>query len=323
MSTEELATTEEKKKGSPTFVLTLELRTNPGQERQILIRMDCARQVYNACLCESLKRLRLMRESKAYKDASQMKRGKDRTIAFKDARNAFDYGESNIQCYAKQFKESWLGEHLNSVVIQVIASRAYNAVNDFAVGKGGKPRFKGKHQLPSVEGKRNDTGLKWAGVDHVAWDVRWRDDNGVKHNNLSIPAIIDPKDPTQVHGLQARVKYIRLIVRKIRRKERFFVQLACKGIPYQKPKNKMGKGVVGLDIGPSTIAIVGEEQARLELFCQPLANAQVKIRRLQRKMDRQRRANNPQNYNENGTVKEGANQWNNSKRYLRTRVKKA
>lgn len=39
------------------------------------------------------------------------------------------------------------------------------------------------------------------------------------------------------------------------------------------------------------------------------------VRRLQRKLDRSRRAMNPQNFNDNGTVKPGAKAWKFSKRY--------
>lgn len=45
------------------------------------------------------------------------------------------------------------------------------------------------------------------------------------------------------------------------------------------------------------------------------------LRRLQRKLDRQRRANNPQNYNDNGTIKPGRKHWNDSKEYLKTKQK--
>lgn len=39
-------------------------------------------------------------------------------------------------------------------------------------------------------------------------------------------------------------------------------------------------------------------------------------------MDRQRRANNPDYYNQNGTAKKGKKKWNNSKRYKKTAAKK-
>lgn len=47
----------------------------------------------------------------------------------------------------------------------------------------------------------------------------------------------------------------------------------------------------------------------------------AEIRRLRRKLDRQRRShNNPQNYNEDGTIKKGRKEWHESKRYLKTKA---
>lgn len=45
------------------------------------------------------------------------------------------------------------------------------------------------------------------------------------------------------------------------------------------------------------------------------------LARLQRKLDRQRRANNPDNYNEDGTIKPGPKRWVESKRQRKTREK--
>jgi hypothetical protein len=45
------------------------------------------------------------------------------------------------------------------------------------------------------------------------------------------------------------------------------------------------------------------------------------LKRLQRKLDRQRRKNNKDNYNENGTIKKGIKlTWNKSKRYIKTQM---
>lgn len=68
-----------------------------------------------------------------------------------------------------------------------------------------------------------------------------------------------------------------------------------------------GKGAVGVDLGIKYLAVTSDG----EIFDnpKPLQAAQRKLRRLQRKLDRQRRANNPDNYNENGTVKTGSKTW--------------
>lgn len=73
---------------------------------------------------------------------------------------------------------------------------------------------------------------------------------------------------------------------------------------------------VGIDLGIKYLAVTSDG----ELFDNPkaLGKAQKKLRRLQRKLDRQRRANNPNNYNENGTVKKGVAEWHRSKAMLET-----
>jgi hypothetical protein len=63
------------------------------------------------------------------------------------------------------------------------------------------------------------------------------------------------------HGLASRVKYVRLVRRRINGNLRFAVQLICEGRPHQKPEHILGQGSVGLDLGPSTIAVVSDAQA--------------------------------------------------------------
>ena len=116
---------------------------------------------------------------------------------------------------------------------------------------------------------------------------------------------------------------MRLVRRKVSGKNRFYAQLICKGKPFIKPKNSLGQGSVGLDLGPSTIAIVSDTEVRLQELASELEFDALIIRRLQRKMDRSRRANNPDNFNPNGTPKKGKNKWNSSKTYLKVRNSKA
>ncbi|GHO72139.1 hypothetical protein KSC_110310 [Ktedonobacter sp. SOSP1-52] len=105
------------------------------------------------------------------------------------------------------------------------------------------------------------------------------------------------------------------------------MQLALEGKPHHKPKHKVGQGIVGADLGPSPLALVLQEgEASLEMFCAELAPDAKAIRRLQRQMDRQRRAANPEHYDEKGRIKKQGNKklrWKQSKRYQATRRRKA
>ncbi|MGF1497185.1 MAG: zinc ribbon domain-containing protein, partial [Elainellaceae cyanobacterium] len=97
--------------------------------------------------------------------------------------------------------------------------------------------------------------------------------------------------------------------------------------------------VVGADIGPSTIAVVGEDEAFLEPFCDALTDSSKVIARLQRQMARQQRANNPgcfelsrcdlpkpgQKHGKRklGRSIKGKKHVNQSKRYVKTRKRKS
>jgi putative transposase len=312
--------TQSKREATPSFVCELPLVVSSSDERVMAVRFDVARQAYNACLSETLRRLDLMRQSKAYQVAQKLPRGdkgspaaKARAAAFRAVNQRFGFREYDLHAWAaERIKHEWLGEHLDINTVQKLATRAFKATQEYAFGKHGRPRFKGRNQLDSIEGKSNDAGIRWRG-DHVEW------------SGLHLPAVINPKDEVIAHGLKSRVKYVRLVRRKLNGTPRYYAQLVCEGQPFRKEKNTLGQGVVGLDIGPSTIAIVAPdaEKASLEQFCGELKPRQKVIRRLQRKMDRQRRANNPDNYNPNGTVKKGVKVWHKSARQHKTEAKLA
>ena len=297
---------DKKPKRTPSFVCEVPLRVNRAQERILLARLEAARQVYNACLGQAHARVRLVRESKAFQQARILSRDDpERKRLFAQARVQHAFSDYALQTYAKPFLQTWIGAHLDSHVIQKLATRAYGAANRLLVGKARRVRFKGQRQLDTVEGKTNESGLRWCGT-HVEW------------LGLVVPSLIDKRDNVVAHGLACPVKYVRLVRRKLGERNRFYAQLVCEGTPYRKPEHHLGTGVVGLDLGPSTIALVAEGAARLQPFCPEVAPDARALRRLDRHLDRQRRANNPTNYDERGRVKPGKQRWKVSKRQRKT-----
>jgi len=304
------------KSKTPTFILQLALETSAHDETELNTRFEAARQLYNACLDEALRRLNLLRQSKGFQRVRKMpktvknKRNKERTEAFKELNSKFDFSEYSIMNYATKIRRSWINNHIDSNTAQKLASRAFKAVQRIAFGQAKRVRFKGRNQLKSVEGNCNTSGIRYKEkTGHLEW------------KRLKLKTIINPDDAVVVHGLSHRVKFCRIIKRIFNGKVRFFVQLALEGEPLQ--KFKAPDKIVGLDIGPSTIAVVSDNQASLERFCKKLKDKQKEIRLLQRKSDRQRRVNNPQNYNPDGTVKEGKKSWHSSTRHKKTKTKLA
>src|SRR5260221_2989540 len=244
----------------------------------------------------------LVRESKAFQRAQTLAKDEPRgKRLFAQERQLSAFSEYALHAYAQPMGQSWLGQHLNSLTLQKLASRAYGAANRLLLGRTTRVRFKGIRQLDSVEGKTNTSGIRWCG-DRVEW------------KGLVLPALLDARDPVLAHGLSCPVKYVRLVRRKFGERHRFYVQLICEGKPYCKPQHRLGTGIVGLDLGPSAIAVVSEQQALLQPFCPEVAPDAQALRRLERHPDRQHRANNPEHYDERGQVKKGRKRWKVSKR---------
>lgn len=290
--------------GSESFVCELPLRVSPADAKKLEKRFEAGRQIYNACLGEGLRVLRLVRESKDWQRARAMPRGAERTSLFRETTKRFDLKKSSLDRLAIRCKNNAFKDHLGPHEAQAMAGRAFLAVQRYALGKGGRPRFKGHRGLHAVEAKTNAAGIRWR-----SGAVHWM--------GLVLPALLDTtnRDKWQQEALQKKTKYCRIIKRDLRGEVRWYVQLLQEGLSPDKGKEISKNSVVGLDLGPSTIAIVSRKEAMLERFCPTVEQPWSESRRVLRAMDRSRRATNPDNYNPDGTVRRGSRVWNKSRRY--------
>jgi hypothetical protein len=322
------------RKKTPTFLLELPLVVHAGQAARIRGHLEVGRQFYNAVLSEGQNRLRRMRADPAWQAARAIPRTQkqERNTAFAALRERYGFSEYAFHELARKLRVAWLADHLDAVLAQTLATRAYHALNRVCVGKAKRVRFKSRGRgLSSIENKRNDTGLRFVleppEEGNRGWLI-WKEDQ--------LPAVIDWDDEVVAHGLRHRIKYARLVQRRAssgraagadRQGYRYFVQLALCGLPLQKPKHPVGRDIIGADLGPSTIALVPRAgEASLSLFSEKLAPDEQAIRRLQRRMERQRRAANPDNYDAKGRIKKQGKmrlKWKTSKNYERTRRRKA
>jgi len=334
MGTKPTRESKQPKQKSPTFLLELPLEVNEGQAKRLRAHLEVARLSYNALLSEGQRRLRRMQADPAWQAARAIPRShkEDRAAAFSALREQYGFSEYALHAYAKTARCSFLAEHLEAVLAQTLATRAYRALNRVCLGQARRVRFKSKtRRLDTIENKRNDTGLRFVlqtpKEGHRGYLV-WKKDQ--------LQAIIDWNDPVIKHGLDQKIKYARLIRRRAsssraqgadREGFRYFVQLALEGVPYHKPKHTVGTDTIGVDLGPSTIALVAQQgEASLETLGEELVPAERQLRRLQRKMDRQRRAANPEHYDDKGRIrKQGKHPflWKHSRGYERTRRRKA
>jgi len=164
----------------------------------------------------------------------------------------------------------------------------------------GFPRFRAKgrcresviFQRPRIKGAR-----------HVEFDRRL----GPIHTKERITKLTRLLD----HDEHARVMRATIS----RSGSKWFVSFTVERSPKQR-RARRPRAAVGVDVGLSLLATLSTgssfENGR------PLENARRRLRRLQRQLDRQRRANNPGNYLPDGRVKPGASDWQKSARMLCT-----
>ncbi|WP_414581723.1 RNA-guided endonuclease TnpB family protein [Scytonema sp. PCC 10023] len=314
------------RKKTPSFITEIPLIVDSAPEKELLSRFEASRQLYNACLNEAMVRMELVRNSEAFKGAKKISKSKkkERTDAFSAARQAYRYSDYDLQAYATIVANSskWIADKIDSNTQQTIAKRAFLASERVIFGCAKKVRFKVSSRFRSVEGKTNKQGIRWKN-DQLVW------------GSLKLCPIIDETNPVIMHGLQSPVKYVRILWRELNGKRRWYVQLINEGLPYQKEKNYVSNGLIGLDLNISNIAFVGDNKAGLLPFAEKVPTFEHEITALQRKMQRSQRVNNPDNYEpdfeikkghrtvkKKGKVKKGKRGWKRSRNYKKAAQKK-
>lgn len=320
------------------FVLELELHLTPHERKQLKKKLNIGRQIYNACLGEALKRLhkiqndkeynillkqlkQLNRElaklekqpsSKAQKEAlKQTKQQKKQIMSdLKSMELAHGYSEYQLHAWSTKCGHHFEGQ-VGAAEIQKLATRAFQAVEKLHYHKADKVHFKREGELISIENKSNKQGLRWK-------------DGKVLWGKLALDVIIRRKDEYARKALESSTKYIRIVPRIIRGKERFFVQFIQEGFPPIKEHVVVGPidEQVGIDPGTSTMAIASETAVCLEELAPETAMDEKKLRQIQRAMDRSKRATNPDNFNEDGTIVKRPKTWNYSNRYQKLAAKR-
>ncbi len=303
-----------KRPGTPTFVLTIPLVVKPGEDRTLIGRMEAGRRLYNATLGEALRRYGLLKQSKAWQHTRTIADKKLRGSEFQRLSKEAGFTPAAIITFARTCKnEADWKDRLGSNVTQRIAEQVFAAMQQYSFGKRGRPRFKGvARPLHSLEATTN------------AANIIWKPETGcIEFGDLTLPALLPSKtqDPYLHQALTGRTKYCRVLWSNVNGARRWFVQLMQEGVAPAKHAIAEGQ-VVGLDIGPSTIAIVGDDSASLVKFCDTVIQPWKETRRLQRAMDRSKRATNPHCFNANGTWKKGQ-KFSPSKRYTAIRTEYA
>jgi hypothetical protein len=132
----------ETKQRTPTFLLELPLQVNESQAGRLRAHLEAGRQFYNAILSEGQRRLRKMRADPAWQGARALpfSQRQERATAFRALREQYGFSEYALHAFAKTARVCWLADHLDTVLAQTLATRAYQALNRVCLGEARRVR---------------------------------------------------------------------------------------------------------------------------------------------------------------------------------------
>lgn len=311
------------------YCITFPLITEKYQEDILAKRFEIGRKIYNAVLSGVCKRYKSMTETRRYrqskdkvkelynlKDRQSQKALKEVYADLNGMHKEFRINEYSLHTDVKDMQKHFKA-NMDSFTAQKIATRVWKSIERLLFGDGETVHFKKYGELNSLEGKSNDTGIRFKD-NHIVW------------NGLKIPVQIDYNNPYEYRAIQDEICYCRIKRKFVRGKYKYYLQIVLKGVPPMKVnkdgeiKRDIGTGIVGLDIGTQTVAISSTSEVKLVELADRVQDIEGEKRRLLRYIDRSRRATNPDNYNTDGTIRKQGNKkvvWVKSKRYEKAQCK--
>lgn len=305
-----------KKFTTDSFILELKLQASKEDLKFLDRVFYYGFRLYNTMVKHAIKQISKLRKDPQYQKAIKLyKNKKTRQQAKKVLKERVSYyglSEYEFHAYIAVAKKQY-ENYLDISTVQKIATAVWKGVEKILYSNGKKLHFKKYADLFSIEGKSDATGIRLRGNKLCFADHKIQ---------LQIPSRKHAKERRYyIEAMRHRVKYSRIIRRPVGSHLHYFLQIILEGKPPIKENRSLGTGNVGHDQGTSTIASVSENGIFLEEIGNDQSEYNKEIRRLNRKLDRSRRANNPDNYNEDGTIKKGKKIWKYSKTYKKDQIK--
>lgn len=332
------------------FILTFPLKTEIYQEHILYKRFRIGERLYNQFLEFELKKYKEMTKTKVYrktletivtlsneiydcKDKEKLKELKaNRKEAYQiiyDIKKKNNWSKFGFSADMKQFRGHYK-KNLNSQICNNLAVRCFNAFekieseNMLALLKGDEPsssvHFKRKDLLRTLCGQQNTNGIRCVKTETPdLYEIIWQ--------GLHFDLDISKRGLYAWEAFKKDICYCGIKRVMFKGKWHYYVQITFKGLPPTpldkvtgEVKHPLGKGKVGLYFQSNFLTVVNEagEEKKYNLVVSD-EKAEKRLKELSTLMSNSRRAMNPDNYNEDGTNKEGKLFWKKSKRYIKYR----
>ena len=328
---------------TPSYVVSTKICLSESIAKRLEKSLRISNSAYNEALSFGLKRFEALKRNSYYQELLEALRLARKGIAqLEKAKKTAKGLKQQVKCYNKvlselrkaySLTEYGLSAHLsqqrrkpgspyqqfNSGEIQVIAGQAMKTLEQvlFYQIKPHKVRFRSKFDLDvSFRNRVNTTGTRLEPSDRK--DMAYRLYIHKASTFVDIPVKAFNKYQQMSLMRSEKIKYVQIIRKTIRGKRVYYLQIVCQGFPSSKVTK--GEGVVGVDPGISTVAFASpSEVALVDLVPTTITRKEKLLKQLDRKIEHSQRVNNPECYEENGTIKKGARFKRPSNRQMRLR----
>ena len=331
---------------TPSFVVSVKLHLSKQIESRLEKSFRISNSVYNEGISLGLKRFEAMKRNPYYQELLEAKRfakagianlekAKKKTKglvqqaklydkALFELRKAYGLTEFELSAYLCQQrrKDGSPYQQLAASEIQVIAKQVMKTLEKvlFYQIKPHKVRFRSKFDLDvSYRNNTNKQATRLVPSDKKGIAYRLYIHKMSTFVDIPVKAF---NTYQQMSLLRCeKIKYVQIVRKTIRGKKVYILQIVCQGFPSSKVTK--GKGVVGIDPGVSTVAFASQKEvALIDLVPNGITQKERLLKRFDQAIERSKRMNNPECYNENGTIKKGARFKRSSNRQMRLRNRK-
>ena len=256
-------------------------------------RFAAANTLDNGILQDALRALDACRSDPAWEAARKLK-GKERTEAFKTVRHTHGLTLSALARTMRAMRTGcWIEDHLESRLGDVLVAKVLRSIDRHLFEGAGRPRFREQENLRSVSANKHSP-IRLLGNPVDGLTIHW--------GGLALPIRREEFSPSELHSLGCKRLYCRIVRHPSGRVYpaspwRYAVQLVVEGKPYVH-RPRASSGTVGIDFGPGTVATVFRDTAEdpepeIIHLAHEVDVDEAAIRRAGRKLDRSRRASNP------------------------------
>lgn len=348
-----------KREYTSTAVLELPLQTEKWQIEELNKRLEVCRKMYNSMLTKELKKYREMIKTREwreiqkalYEEYGEQEQDKEdsgekkkkhakskKCIELEKSRNEIirNNGFSEYDFYSRVADfNAWNALVSSNTAINSVAAPMWSAFERLLYKNGNMVHFKKKDGISSMASD-NKSGIRLkqdeAGRYYILLSNR-------RYTKKVVCLFIKSKSLNlyEREMLDARCKGVRIIRKEIKGKDVFYVQLSMQCKPVIKynadgsVRHPLNEGQVAMALWRNQLCAVSKDKVYITELS-PLQNQyEIKREDLTREMERLRRLHNPQNFNEDGTIKKGTVdelghkqrlQWHYSNHYLELKKQK-